>query len=67
MRTLALLGMAAILMGFFFQCCPSTAPEAEPIPGPKEEPTAPPPTGSIIPNLNAEVQCRHRLSRLQSS
>lgn len=42
MRTLAVLGMAAILLGFFFQCCPSTATEAPSIQAPAEE-SAPPP------------------------
>ncbi|TKJ30161.1 MAG: hypothetical protein CEE40_05810 [Chloroflexi bacterium B3_Chlor] len=49
MRTLALLGMAAILLGFFFQCCPSTAPEAPPVQAPAEEATAPPTPTEVLP------------------
>jgi hypothetical protein len=41
-RTLTLIGMGALLLVFFFQCCPSAAPEAPSIEAPSEQ-TAPPP------------------------
>jgi len=42
MRTLALLGMSAILLVFFFQCCPSAPAEAPPIEAPTQQAPAPP-------------------------
>lgn len=41
MKTLTVVAMGALLMLFFFQCCPSTAPEAPPIQAPTEQLAAP--------------------------
>jgi len=41
MKTLTVVGMGALLLLFFFQCCPSAAPEAPPIQAPTEQPAAP--------------------------
>jgi len=59
-RALALLGMASILLGFFLQCCPSTATEAPSIQAPTEEaappPTEPPSEGPTAPPQPAPTQ-----------
>lgn len=40
MKTLTVVALGVVLLGLFFQCCPSTAPEVR---QPGEEPAAPPP------------------------
>jgi hypothetical protein len=60
MRTLALLGMAVILLGIFLQCSPSTAPE-EPIPSPSAtstpEPVPTPAPSRERPNIVVDPSC----------
>jgi hypothetical protein len=41
MKSLAILGMSALLLGLIFQCCPSAATETPPIQPPAEQPAAP--------------------------
>jgi hypothetical protein len=43
MKSLAILGMSALLLGLIFQCCPSTASEAPPIQPPPAAPATQPP------------------------
>ena len=40
MKTLAVLGMSALMFALIFQCCPSAAPEAPPIQAPAEQAAA---------------------------
>jgi len=42
MKSLTVLAMGALLMVFFFQCCPSATQETPPIQAPTERPGAPP-------------------------
>jgi hypothetical protein len=51
-RMLTLIGLGALLLVFFFQCCPSAAPEAPPIQAPTEErapPASQPPSEQPTP------------------